>query len=114
MFKRKSKGEKKKEEVKLPPTKGERLTFLVKYPKITEKAIDLQKYNQYLFIVKKIANKPQIKKEIERIYNVKISKVRIINQKGKVKRFRFTEGKRPDFKKAIVSLEKGYTIEITH
>jgi len=79
----------------------------------TEKGTQMLPYNKYLFIVDKKANKIEIKKAIEKIYSVKVDKINTVNLKGKKRRIRFKEGKRPDWKKALVTLKKGHTIEIT-
>ncbi len=85
-------------------------------PVITEKSTMLRENNQYVFEVAMDANKIEIKKEIESRFNVKVKKVRTMIVKGKRKfmltrRGRF-EGKRRDWKKAIVILEPGYKIDI--
>ena len=85
-------------------------------PILTEKANILRESNQYVFEVAKDANKIEIKKAIEAKFDVKVKKVRTIMVKGKRKamftrRGRF-QGKRRDWKKAIVVLEPGYKIDI--
>jgi len=86
---------------------------IIKRPLVTEKVSKLQgTYNQYAFEVDKRANKIQIKKAIEERFGVKVLKVRTMNVKGKVKRLGRFQGKRPDWKKAIVTLREGDTIEI--
>jgi len=79
----------------------------------TEKGTDLLMLNKYLFIVDKHANKIDIKKAIEDIYNVKVSRVNTAMARGKVKRVRYEQGKTPDWKKAIVTLREGQKIEVT-
>jgi len=87
---------------------------IIKHPIITEKATELNKENKYIFCVDKKANKYQIKKAIEEIYNVKVEKVFIINIKPKKRRYRFfIEGFKSGFKKAIVQLKEGEKIAIT-
>jgi large subunit ribosomal protein L23 len=78
----------------------------------TEKAQRLREQNQYVFKVHPKANKIQIKEAIEKIFNVKVKKVRTIEIPPKKRTFRGIEGKKPGFKKAIVILEKGQKIEI--
>jgi len=78
----------------------------------TEKAQRLLENNQYVFKVRKDANKIQIKDAIEKIFNVKVKKVRIINVKPKMRFFRGIPGKKSSYKKAIITLEKGQKIEI--
>jgi len=89
---------------------------LIKSPHITEKATDLSSFNKYIFKVSFNANKTEIKKAIEKIYNVKVEKVNIIHIPGKRRRLGRMEGWRGGlkrgFKKAIVSLKKGDKIEL--
>ncbi len=79
----------------------------------TEKGTNLAVQNKYLFEVDKKANKLEIKKAIENIYNVEVKKVHLIAMRGKVKRVRFKPGRTPDWKKAIVTLKEGHTIDTT-
>ncbi len=82
-------------------------------PLISEKTMKLmEENNAYTFKVAKKANKIQIRQAIEEIFNVRVVKVNTMNMKGKRKRLGFTEGKRPDWKKAIVRLDDGDSIEI--
>ncbi|MGE5356568.1 MAG: 50S ribosomal protein L23 [Deltaproteobacteria bacterium] len=92
------------------------MNILIK-PVITEKAENLsEKRNQYTFIVDKTANKIQIKKEIEALYNVNVTDVNTVRMPGKVKvkgtRSGYQIGKKPSYKKAIVSLETGEHLDI--
>ena len=80
-------------------------------PVLTEKTKLQEKDNKYTFLVKKDANKIEIKQAIEKIYNVKVKKVNTINIKPKPKRWRFRMGFTPSKKKAIVTLKEGYKIE---
>ncbi len=81
-------------------------------PLITEKSMDMQQERKYVFEVDKNANKTEIKNAIEAIFGVKVAKVNTMNMKGKTKRMGRFEGKRPDWKKAIVTLtEDSKTIE---
>ena len=79
----------------------------------TEKATAMLPENKYLFWVDKKANKIEIKKAIESIYNVTVTKVNTQMARGKNRRVRYVEGKTPDRKKAIVQLKQGDKIEIT-
>lgn len=82
-------------------------------PLISEKTMKLmEENNAYTFKVAKKANKIQIRQAIEEIFNVGVVKVNTMNMKGKRKRLGFTEGKRPDWKKAIIRLDDGDSIEI--
>ena len=82
-------------------------------PVITEKATLLSEKNQVVFKVRPDATKPQIKAAVEALFNVKVTAVNTMNVKGKVKRFRGRVGKRPDVKKAIVTLAEGARIDVT-
>lgn len=73
-------------------------------PVLTEKSFDQMADRKYTFIVDKNANKTEIKKAIEEIFDVKVEKVNTIRIRGKVKRMGVHVGKRPDIKKAIVKL----------
>ncbi|WP_285731845.1 50S ribosomal protein L23 [Nocardiopsis sp. ATB16-24] len=81
-------------------------------PVISEKSYGLMDENKYTFIVRPDANKTQIKIAIEKIFEVKVTSVNTINRKGKRKRTRFGYGKRPDTKRAIVSVADGDRIDI--
>ncbi len=82
-------------------------------PIITEKATQGGLYNHVSFEVSGSATKPQIKQAVERVFGVRVVGVNTLNVKGKVKRFRGRLGKRSDFKKAIVALAEGETIDVT-
>ena len=81
-------------------------------PIITEKTTLLMQENKYTFQVPLNANKVEIRKAVESIFNVKVEKVATIRVLGKTKRMGRTMGKRSDYKKAIVTLKAGETIEI--
>lgn len=76
---------------------------------ITEKATELtDDLNKYTFKVAKQANKQQVRRAVESIFDVTVSSVRTMNQLGKRKRLRYAQyGKRPDWKKAVVTLSEG-------
>ena len=80
-------------------------------PMITEKTTELMAEGKYVFKVAKNANKIEIAKAVKEIFNVKVEKVNTVNVKGKTKRIGRTSGKRADYKKAIVKLAEGSTIE---
>ncbi|MAH89163.1 MAG: 50S ribosomal protein L23 [Pelagibacterales bacterium] len=80
-------------------------------PIITEKATKISEKNQYVFKVKVDSNKKEIKQAIEKLFKVKIKKIKTIKIKGKNKIFKGTKGKRADFKKAIICLNKGENID---
>lgn len=81
-------------------------------PVVSEKSYAGLDLNTYTFLVDKRANKTEIKEAIQKIWNVRVTSVRTLNRKGKVKRRRFTKGKRADEKRAIVTLAEGDAIEI--
>ena len=80
-------------------------------PLITEKTTELMAEGKSVFKVAKAANKIEIAKAVAEIFNVKVEKVNTVNVKGKTKRIGRTYGKRPDYKKAIVKLKAGESIE---
>ena len=82
-------------------------------PHITEKTTMLSDNNSVVFKVAGTASKPQIKAAIEAIYGVSVTGVNTIVTKGKTKRWKGAPYKRSDFKKAIVTLKDGDTIDIT-
>ncbi len=81
-------------------------------PVVSEKSYAGIELNTYTFLVDRRANKTEIKEAIQKIWDVRVTSVRTLNRKGKVKRRRFTQGKRPDEKRAIVTLAEGDSIEI--
>lgn len=82
-------------------------------PVITEKATIGAENNQVTFVVAPNATKPQIKAAVEALFDVKVKAVNTLTQKGKQKRFRGIIGRRPDIKKAVVTLNEGQTIDVT-
>jgi len=87
---------------------------ILKYPLLTEKTTTLQsKNNQYCFVVDINANKFQIKDEVEKLKKgVEVVSVRTITVRGKVKRMGRFMGKRSNFKKALVRLKAGQSLEL--
>lgn len=81
-------------------------------PVITERSFDMQEYNRFTFEVAKTASKIEIAKAVEEIFDVKVLKVNTVNVKSKKKRMRNIEGKTRTWKKAIVTLAEGDTIEL--
>ena len=82
-------------------------------PVITEKSTRGSEHSQITFRVAPDATKPEIKAAVESLFEVKVKAVNTLRQRGKVKRFRGRLGKRPDYKKAIVSLAEGHMIDVT-
>ena len=76
-------------------------------PVISEKSYGLLDENKYTFIVRPDANKTQIKIAVEKVFGVKVSDVNTLNRQGKRKRTKAGFGKRPDSKRAIVTLREG-------
>ena len=82
-------------------------------PILTEKSTRLRDAeNKYTFEVERTANKIEIKKAVEELFGVEVAKVRTINVKGKVRRVGRFQGKRRDWKKAIVTLKEGHAIQL--
>ena len=81
-------------------------------PVVSEKSYSGIEQNTYTFLVDKRSNKTEIKEAVQTIWNVRVTSVNTLNRKGKVKRRRFTQGKRADQKRAIVTLAEGDSIEI--
>jgi large subunit ribosomal protein L23 len=81
-------------------------------PVVSEKSYAGIDGNRYTFLVSPDANKTEIKEAIQQIWNVRVLAVNTINRKGKVKRTRLGTGKRPDQKRAMVTLAAGDSIEI--
>ena len=81
-------------------------------PVITEKATTLSEFNKIVFKVHKGANKKTIKKSIEKIFKVNVTKVNTINLRGKSKLVRGKKSSKPGYKKAIVTLKKGQSIDL--
>jgi len=81
-------------------------------PVITEKATTLSEFNKMVFRVHKGASKNSIKKSIEKIFKVNVIKINTINLKGKTKLVRGKKSSRPSYKKAIVTLKKGQSIDL--
>lgn len=86
---------------------------IIKRPLRTEKSVgDGELTNSYHFEVDLKANKIQIKEAIEKFFNVKVDNVRTLVRKGKIRRVRFKLGRTKDWKKAIVRLKEGNTIDL--
>mgnify|MGYP001339340714 CR=1 FL=1 len=90
----------------------ERWYDIILSPLVTEKSTAGSEVNQVTFRVSTDATKPEIKKAVEGLFEVKVKRVNTIRMNGKVKRFKGHLGKRANWKKAIVSLVDGETIDI--
>ena len=81
-------------------------------PTITEKATSLSEFNKIVFKVHEGASKNSIKKNIEKIFKVNVVKINTINLKGKTKMVRNKKAYKSGYKKAIVTLKKGQSIDL--
>ena len=81
-------------------------------PNITEKATSLSEHNKIVFKVNKGANKKSIKKSIEKIFKVNVIKINTINSQGNTKLVRGKKSRSSGYKKAIVTLKKGQSIDL--
>jgi large subunit ribosomal protein L23 len=86
---------------------------VVRGPHITEKSTMMSENNAVVFRVANDATKPQIKAAVEALFDVKVEKVNTIVQKGKTKKWKGTPYTKSDFKKAIVRLADGQSIDVT-
>ena len=100
-------------QIKKPVVTPERMYQLIVAPVITEKATVLNETGQVTFKVTLDATKPEIKAAIETLFGVNVTAVNTVVVKGKSKRFRGRPGQRSDWKKAIVSLAEGQSIDLT-
>ncbi|MBI2003465.1 MAG: 50S ribosomal protein L23 [Parcubacteria group bacterium] len=105
---------KKEARVGLPQGKDQRLYTLIEKPLVTEKSVAMAGQNKYIFRVSPKTNKVEIGKAIEKLYDVKVKDVRVLNAVGKKRQVGRFHGWKPGFKKAVVTLEKGHSIEISH
>jgi len=87
-------------------------TEIVRSVRQTEKGTRLQAYDQYLMDVALDANKVEIRHAVEQLFHVKVTNVNTLRCHGKWRRLRVQWGRRPDWKKAIVTLAKGQKIEV--
>jgi large subunit ribosomal protein L23 len=81
-------------------------------PVVSEKSYGLLDENKYTFVVRPDANKTEIKIAVEKVFNVKVTGVNTLNREGKRRRTRFGVGKRPNTKRAIVTVAEGQRIDI--
>ena len=96
-----------------PLISKERMYQTILSPLVTEKATALSERNQVVFKVALDATKPEIKAAVEGLFGVKVVAVNTLVVKGKTKRFRGREGQRSDWKKAMVRLAEGQSIDLT-
>ena len=90
-----------------------KLHAVIRAPRVSEKTARLQEIsNQYVFEVATTATKADIKVAVEKLFDVKVEAVNVVNVKGKNKAFRFRMGRRPDWRKAYVKLAEGQSIDV--
>ena len=82
-------------------------------PIVTEKSTNLSEQNKIVFKVPKKSNKTNLKKNIEKIFKVNVVKVNIINKKPRIKLTRGRKVKMKGYKKAVITLKKGQSIDLT-
>jgi large subunit ribosomal protein L23 len=92
---------------------AERMYQVIVSPVVTEKATRLNEFSQVTFRVALDATKPEIRAAVEHLFGVKVEAVNTVVMKGKTKRFRGREGRRSDWKKAVVRLQAGQSIDLT-
>ena len=85
----------------------------IRSPIVTEKATILSEQNKTVFKVHNKANKKSIKKNIEKLFKVNVVKINIINQKTKIKMKQGKKSCKSGYKKAIITLKKGQSIDLT-
>ena len=90
-----------------------RMYEVIRSPLITEKTTNGSEHGQVTFRVAADATKPEIKQAVEGLFKVKVKAINTVTVKGKKKIFRGRPGVRSDWKKAIVSLAEGQTIDVT-
>ena len=83
------------------------------FPVVTEKSTNLSEQNKVVYKVPTNANKKNLKKNIEKIFKVNVTKINIINKKNRTKLTRGRKIKVSGFKKAIITLKKGQSIDLT-
>ena len=90
-----------------------KLYNVIRAPRVSEKTARLQEIsNQYVFEVATTATKADIKVAVEKLFDVKVEAVNVVNVKGKNKAFRFRMGRRPDWRKAYVKLAEGQSSDV--
>ncbi len=91
---------------------NDRLYQVLLSPRVTEKTTRVGEHsNQYVFKVTSDSNKTEIKDAVEKLFEVNVESVRIVNVKGKSKTFKLRSGKRNDWKKAYVRVQEGQVID---
>lgn len=90
-----------------------KLYSVIRAPRVSEKTVRAQETsNQYAFEVATTATKADIKIAVEKLFDVKVQSVNVLNVKGKNKAFRNRNGRRGDWRKAYVTLAEGQSIDV--
>lgn len=91
-----------------------KLYSVIRAPRVSEKTVRAQEVsNQYAFEVATDATKADIKVAVEKLFDVQVKSVNVVNVKGKSKAFRYRNGRRGDWRKAYVTLAEGQSIDVT-
>lgn len=90
-----------------------KLYSVIRAPRVSEKTVRGQEMNQYAFEVATDATKADIKTAVEKLFDVQVKAVNVVNVKGKTKAFRYRNGRRGDSRKAYVTLAEGQSIDVT-
>lgn len=91
-----------------------KLYNVIRAPRVSEKTARLQELsNQYVFEVATTATKADVKVAVEKLFNVSVEAVNVVNVKGKSRSFKFRDGNRKDWRKAYVKLADGQSIDVT-
>ncbi len=99
--------------MKIAKVSKERMYEIIRAPVVTEKSTMGSEHSQVTFEVARDANKNEIAAAIEALFDVKVVAVNTLRQVGKLKRFRGFLGRRVETKKAMVTLKKGQSIDVT-
>ena len=92
----------------------EKIFSVLRAPRVSEKTARLQEVsNQYVFEVSTTATKADVKAAVEKLFDVKVEAVNVVNVKGKSRSFRNRAGRRGDWRKAYVTLADGQSIDVT-
>ena len=83
------------------------------FPVVTEKSTNMSEYNKVTFKVPVSSNKKSLKKSIEKLFKVNVTKVNIVNKKTRIKFSRGKKIKKRGYKKAIITLKKGQNIDLS-
>ncbi len=106
------KGKKSKKRKKIPAEKADKINRIIVQPKISEASMSQQVMGKYVFIVNPKANKSQVAQAVEDMYGVTVMNVHLMNYRPKSRSFRGYQGQMKGFKKAIVGLKQGDTIDL--